>query len=281
MSHVFLSYSRRDQAFVDRLIAELEREHLDVWIDREDIPGGAEWEATITRAVKECAILVVVLSPEAAASEYVPKELSLADKFGRPVVPVLYQRWDETSDSERARRLDFQLAGLQYVDFAHQPFEAGVSDLLRALRREERAAPAPVAARPGRRWPVVAAAALGVVALAALLVAHVRTPAPGIDGSWQSHVTYSWGPRSTERFHFILDGETVNGTASFLGAPRGIQDGRLKDGRLTFRTRVDAGPGSPQFWNAYRGRVDGDVIHFLLQDDRGSPPLEFTAERGG
>ena len=210
-----------------------------------------------------------------------PKELSLADKFGRPIVPVLYQPWDETSDSERAQRLDFQLAGLQYVDFAHQPFEAGVSDLLRALRREERAAPAPVAARARRGWLSVAGVALGVAALAAFLLARGRTPEGGIDGSWQSEVAYAWGPRATERFHFILDGETVNGTASFLGAPRGIQDGRLKDGRLTFRTRVDAGPGSPQFWNAYRGRVDGDVIHFLLQDDRGSPPLQFTAARGG
>jgi hypothetical protein len=35
------------------------------------------------------------------------------------------------------------------------------------------------------------------------------------------------------------------------------------------------------FWNAYRGSVAGGVIRFLLQDDRGSPPLEFTAERAG
>jgi hypothetical protein len=49
VSHVFLSYARRDQVFVDRLIAELERTGLDVWIDRDDIPGGAAWEATITR----------------------------------------------------------------------------------------------------------------------------------------------------------------------------------------------------------------------------------------
>lgn len=124
MSHVFLSYSRRDQAFVDRLIAELERAGLDVWIDRDDIPGGAAWEATISRAVRESAALVVVLSPAAAESDYVPKELSLADN-------------------------------------------------------------------------------------------------------------------------------------------------------------IDAGPNSPVFWNAYRGSVAGGVIRFLLQDDRGSPPLEFTAERAG
>jgi hypothetical protein len=54
VSHVFLSYSRRDQAFVDRLIAELERAGLDVWIDRDfllqDDRGSPPLEFTAERA---------------------------------------------------------------------------------------------------------------------------------------------------------------------------------------------------------------------------------------
>src|SRR4029450_4292921 len=106
----------------------------------------------------------------------------------------------------------------------------------------ERRAPARVAPRARRGWRSVAGVALGVAALAAFLLARGRTPEGGIDGSWQSDVAYGWGPRATDRSHFLPDGETVNGTASSLGAPRGIQDGRLKAGLLTFRTRVDAGP---------------------------------------
>lgn len=284
MSHVFVSYSRRDQPFVDRLTRELEHGGFNTWIDRDDIPGGEAWEATITRAVRESAGLVVVLSPASAASEYVPKELSLADKFNRPVVPVLHQPWDDTADSERARRLDFQLAGLQYVDFANQPFAAGMEDLLRALRREGGDRPgAPPTAEPvriGRRAALVAGA-LVAAACAALLVIRWRAPVAGIDGAWRADVGYPWGTNVTEQFRFALDGDIVNGTASFLGVPRGILDGRLKDGRLTFRTRIEAGPGSPAFWNAYRGRVDGAAIRFLLQDDRGHVPIEFTAERAG
>jgi len=48
---------------------------------------------------------------------------------------------------------------------------------------------------------------------------------------------------------------------------------------VTFRTRIEAGPGSPEFGNGYRGRIDRDEIRFVLQDDRGSPPVEFTARR--
>jgi hypothetical protein len=283
VSHVFLSYARRDQVFVDRLIGELERAGLDVWIDREDIPGGAAWEATITSAVRASTALVVVLSPAAVESEYVPKELSLADKFDRPIIPVLLAPWDDAAGSERAGRLDFQLAGLQYVDFARQPFEAGLADLLRALRGDASSAPRPApAAPPARRSARTLAAAAGgliAVGLAVLLATHGRDVGHGIDGTWQADVTYSWGTHATERFDFAVDGETVNGTASFLGAPRGILDGRLKDGWLTFRTRIEGGPNSPGFWNAYRGRRDGDVIRLLLRDDRGSPPLVLTAER--
>jgi hypothetical protein len=281
VSHVFLSYARRDQAFVDQLIAALEGAGLEVWIDREDIPGGAAWEATITSAVRASTALVVVLSPAAAESEYVPKELSLADKFDRPIIPVLLAPWDDTAGSERAARLDFQLAGLQYVDFARRPFETGVADLVRALTGAARSVEVP-AARPARRGLRTLAGAAGTliaVGLAAFLAMRGRDGGREIAGTWQADVTYSWGARATERFDFAVDGETVSGTASFLGAPRGILDGRLPQGRLTFRTRIDGGAGSPGFWNAYRGRLDGDVVRMLLQDDRGTPPLEITAER--
>lgn len=36
MSHVFVSYSRRESETVDRLVARLELENFHVWIDREE-----------------------------------------------------------------------------------------------------------------------------------------------------------------------------------------------------------------------------------------------------
>jgi hypothetical protein len=83
----------------------------------------------------------------------------------------------------------------------------------------------------------------------------------------------------TERFQLAVDGDVVSGTASFLGVPRGILDGRVDGDTVTFRTRIAEGPGSPAFVNAYRGRLDGDVIRFVLQDDRGTPPAELVARR--
>jgi TIR domain len=77
---IFISYSRHDSEFVDRLIHELERYGFDAWVDREDIRGGAAWGASISQAIRRCQAVIVVLSPRSAASDNVAKELSLADR---------------------------------------------------------------------------------------------------------------------------------------------------------------------------------------------------------
>ncbi len=282
MSHVFVSYARDDRAFVDRLVAALERRGVAVWLDRQDLAGGAAWEASITEAVRASDAVIAVLSPSAAGSEYVPRELSLADKYDRPVVPVLLEPWDAVR-SELAQRIDFQLAGIQHVDFAARPFEEGLDHLVRALRGSKRPVPSPPPAAPpvwSRRGLLGAFVAGGVVALAALLRRRWGgAPPPAVAGDWVAPVRYAWGTETTERFHFAVDGAVVSGTASFLGVPRGIVDGRLDGHAVTLRTRIEAGPGAPGFVNTYRGRVHDDGIRFVLQDDRGTPPAEFVARR--
>jgi len=287
VSHVFLSYARRDQEFADRLVTALEGRGVNVWVDRQDIPGGAAWEAAIGEAVSVSGAVLVVLSRASVTSEYVPKELSLAEKYDRPIVPILYESWEGSADATAVKRVEFQLAGLQYVDFAGQPFEQGLATLLRCLP----AAPAGVGAgrpareleprRAGRRGLLLGCVGLLATAvLAAFLVSRWRGgAAPRIDGDWEAPVAYGWGVTATERFRLRVDGATVGGTASFLGVPRGILDGRLDGDRIAFRTALEGGAGSPAFSNGYRGRVQGNEIHFVLQDDRGSPPVEFVARR--
>ena len=43
MPDVFISYSRTDQAFVQRLHEDLEQPDNDVWVDWEDIPATTDW----------------------------------------------------------------------------------------------------------------------------------------------------------------------------------------------------------------------------------------------
>ena len=46
MADLFVSYKREDAAKVGKLVTALRESGLDVWWD-EDIPGGAQWEASI------------------------------------------------------------------------------------------------------------------------------------------------------------------------------------------------------------------------------------------
>jgi hypothetical protein len=124
--------------------------------------------------------------------------------------------------------------------------------------------PEPAIAPPcgGRRGLLLAAAALVATGVLAAFVASRWRGAqtPPINGEWVAPVAYSWGERATERFRLRTDRDVVAGTASFLGFPRGILDGRLDGDRVTFRTRIEAGPGSPEFSNGYRGQIDRDQI---------------------
>jgi TIR domain len=125
---VFISYSRRDTEFADRLIHELEERGFDVWVDRQDIRGGSSWRASISQAMRQCQAVILILSPRSAASENVAKELSLADHHKRPIIPVSLE------PSTIPAALEFQLAGLQIIEFNQAGFSDSMDKVVEALR---------------------------------------------------------------------------------------------------------------------------------------------------
>src|SRR5215470_6292535 len=77
MAHLFISYSRRDSEFVDRLIVALECYGFQTWEDLKALAGGDIWKAAISKAVRECDAFLIILSPESVSSENVSKELAV------------------------------------------------------------------------------------------------------------------------------------------------------------------------------------------------------------
>lgn len=69
VNDIFISYSRRDKEFVARLHAALAALGRDAWIDWEDIPLTAEWEAEIYAGIEGADAFVFVLSPDSIRSE--------------------------------------------------------------------------------------------------------------------------------------------------------------------------------------------------------------------
>ena len=85
---VFISHSRFDNEFVDRLIHKLEERGFDAWSTRPDTDGGSVWRASTSQAMSQCQAVIVVLSPHFAASQNAAKELSIADHYKRPIIPL-------------------------------------------------------------------------------------------------------------------------------------------------------------------------------------------------
>ncbi len=91
MTSVFLSYARADdEPFARRLHDDLTESGLDVWFDREDMPGrGVTFLQEIREAINERDRFVLVVGPSAMTSDYVEAEWRHALEMGKPVNPVL------------------------------------------------------------------------------------------------------------------------------------------------------------------------------------------------
>lgn len=107
MNHIFVSYQHGDGDFADVLMNKLEKEGYSIWVDNEKINAGEDWRNEIDQAIKEAFALIVIMSPEAKASEYVTYEWAFAWGAGVKVIPVLF----------KPTKLHPRLEALQYLDF--------------------------------------------------------------------------------------------------------------------------------------------------------------------
>lgn len=88
---VFISYSRRDKPFVQRLVKAFNDLDRDVWIDWEDIPPVADWRNEINSGIDNADDFVFVISPDSVESEVCGEELSRAMQLNKRLVPLLYR----------------------------------------------------------------------------------------------------------------------------------------------------------------------------------------------
>lgn len=89
MSHIFISYSQANIDFVRYLRALLEAEGFGVWVDEARLSASTRWWKTIEENITKSSAFVVVMSPQAAESDWVEREILVAEKEKRPIFPVL------------------------------------------------------------------------------------------------------------------------------------------------------------------------------------------------
>jgi len=306
---VFISYRRDDAAGYARAVyAELAREFgaERVFIDVDDIAAGQTFDTVIRREVGASQVLLVLIGKRWLgqrdgaparihdAGDFVRLEVATGLARGMRVIPLLLDGASMPSEAQLPEALR-PLAHRNALQLDNARFAADTAQLVAALRASLQSGSA--ASVLPRRLTLRAAMA-GVLLLAGAVFAGAWL-LPGratgtnaaaradVNGAWHAEVTYDWpNARYVERFEFAGDGAELHGSASFLGTPRGLLEGRVDGDALAFvtRTRETGGGGSSELVHRYRARRVGDELRFVVQTEGGiSPhlPVEFVARRAG
>jgi uncharacterized protein YjbI with pentapeptide repeats len=137
----FISYSRKDQEFADRLHADLQAKGVRCWLATEDLKIGDKFRQRIDEAIRFHDKLLVVLSETSVNSSWVEKEVLTAfekekDKNGDPVLfpirldeAVMNAKQEWAGDIRRTRQIgDFR----NWLD--HNFYQKAFQRLLRDLQ---------------------------------------------------------------------------------------------------------------------------------------------------
>ena len=101
----FISYSTKDQAFADRLYADLQNKGVRCWFAPHDIQGGRKLHEQIDEAIRLHDKLLLILSPHSMESEWVKTEIAKACKREvrdqrRALFPILLAPFETLRDWE-------------------------------------------------------------------------------------------------------------------------------------------------------------------------------------
>ncbi|MCA9882396.1 MAG: toll/interleukin-1 receptor domain-containing protein [Anaerolineae bacterium] len=103
MTHLFISYCRKDQTHLNELLDYLRIhgysiEKNNIWYDQEGIRTGEKWREIITHNLNEAFAVAVVLSKNSIDRPWVTFEWSYADGQGTPVLPIRFDKVDVTNN---------------------------------------------------------------------------------------------------------------------------------------------------------------------------------------
>lgn len=150
MADVFISYSRRDSEFVQRLNNAFVNSGRVVWIDWQSIPRGEDWWGEIQQGIEGAEGFICVITEHWLTSEICQREIEHARKHNKRILPVIRQpiedevetrvkgTWMDQPWESLARDQWTYLRHLNWVRFDDDMrFDAEFSELLEALDEDQ------------------------------------------------------------------------------------------------------------------------------------------------
>ncbi len=277
-------------------------------MDLDTIQGGDDFTAVIEAKISVSDVLVAVIGTKWVAvaegngnrrldnpHDFVRLEIVKALERGIRVVPVLVGGavMPHPDDLPTDLRPLCERQAMEITDAHFHSDTDQLVDLLRKALHGSSIRPANLRARP--LVPVL----LSVIAVVALVCGILlmrqghsaargaaAIPATNVAGHWNGTVKYDWGDTYKEVFDFEVDGKELSGTASFLGAARGILDGKIEDNRISFTTKslgtLNSDEKVYEDKHYYKGVVENGAIRFTMMTDsdmESHVPIHFIASR--
>jgi len=123
MSQVFISYSRKDIEFVDRLANDLKAAGFEVWYDLSGLEAGTRWGNEIQKAIQASQYFLIVLSPNSIVSGWVEREFLFASEQKLKIIPLMYQPCN----------LPMWSLNLHFIDMQGKNYSRNYTELLRIM----------------------------------------------------------------------------------------------------------------------------------------------------
>jgi len=120
---VFISYSRSDEIFAVELATQLRIHRVNIWLDVLEVDPSADWQTSVNQAIKQCGVMLAVLSPHSVTDQAIYGEWERFQRIGKLVQPVV------AAPCDYADRLK---TGLIPINFT-KDFDNGLHRLLTML----------------------------------------------------------------------------------------------------------------------------------------------------
>lgn len=110
MHDVFVSFKSEDKEIAEKICDDLGAKNVSCWISSRGIRGGQNYQEEIVKALLGSSVMVLVFSSAADKSDEIAKELSLASKYKKFVIPVRIE------DFKPGIKYEYEMATRQYID---------------------------------------------------------------------------------------------------------------------------------------------------------------------
>jgi hypothetical protein len=123
MMDVFISCSSKDQEIADAIVNFLETDKIQCWIAHRDDEVGSAYAASITTAIKNSSIFLLVYSESANLSKHVLREVDIACKYEKFIIPFILD------NSKMNDAIEYYLSSTHWLDAISFPLEVHLKDL--------------------------------------------------------------------------------------------------------------------------------------------------------